>query len=53
MAKAAAYHTELPEYPPEHRDVYYDHDDCKKILPKHRKSGTGGKPRCKEPIKLG
>jgi hypothetical protein len=36
--------------------VYHDHDDCpdgKRIKPQHRSSGTGGKPRCTECIKLG
>jgi hypothetical protein len=50
------YHTDSKEYPPEHREVYHDHEDCKdgkKILPEHRKTGTGGKVRCKECIKLG
>jgi hypothetical protein len=56
MAKVAAYHTNSTEYPPKHRNVYHDHDDCfdgKKILPKHREDGKGGKPRCDECIKLG
>jgi hypothetical protein len=56
MGKVAAYHTNSPEYPPTHREVYHDHDDCKdgkRILPWHRLSGTGGKPRCKECIRLG
>jgi len=56
MSKGAAYHTNSPEYLPKNREVYHDHDDCpegKKILPKHRETGTGGKPRCKECIKLG
>ena len=55
MAKVAPYHTTKPEVPPE-RDVYHDHDNCpdgKRILPQHRASGTGGRPRCKECIKLG
>ena len=56
MAKVSPYHTNSTEYPPEHRNVYHDHDDCpegRKILPKHRESGTGNKLRCKECIKLG
>jgi hypothetical protein len=56
MAKVSPYNTDSPEYPPEHRNVYHDRDDCKdgkKILQQHRKSGTGGKQRCKECIKLG
>jgi Mn-dependent DtxR family transcriptional regulator len=56
MAKVSPYHTDSPEYPPKHRNVYHDHDDCpdgKKIESKHRKSGTGNKLRCDECIKLG
>jgi hypothetical protein len=56
MAKVATYHTDSPEYPPEHREVYHDHDDChdgKAIKAWHRKSGDGGKKRCKVCIKLG
>jgi hypothetical protein len=56
MATDAAYHTDSLEYPPSHRNVYHDHNNCKdgkQIKPQHRKSGTGGKERCKECIKLG
>ena len=56
MAKVAPYHTNSIEEPPEHRQVYHDRDDCKdgkRIQPKHRESGTGGKQRCKECIRLG
>lgn len=56
MAKAPPYHTNSPEYPPQHRNVYHDHDDCpdgRRIQLRHRESGTGGKPRFKECIKLG
>lgn len=56
MGKVAPYNTNSPEYPPEHRNVYHDHDDCadgKRIKHEHRESGTGGKLRCKECIKLG
>ena len=56
MAKVTPFHTGSPEYAPEHRNVYHDHDDCadgKRIQSKHRETGTGGKPRCKECIKLG
>jgi hypothetical protein len=57
MAKVAPYHTNSPEYPPKHRNVYHDHDDCpdgKRILDRHRITGsTGGKPRCDECIRLG
>jgi hypothetical protein len=56
MGKVPAYHTDTQEYPPSHRNVYHDHDDChdgKAIKLAHRKSGDGGKPRCKECIRLG
>ncbi len=55
MAKVPAYHTTTIEKSPE-RNVYHDHHDCpdgKRILPQHRASGTAGRPRCKECIKLG
>ncbi len=55
MAKIAPYNTDSPEYPPQHRNVYHDHDDCpdgRRIKPEHRKPGTGGKEHCKECIKL-
>jgi hypothetical protein len=56
MSKVAAFHTNNPEYPPEHREVYHDHDDCfegKKILAKDRVNGEGGKKHCKECIRIG
>jgi hypothetical protein len=57
MAKGAPYHTtNSNEYPLEYRNVHHDHDNCpdgKRIKPKHRVSGTGNTPRCKECIKLG
>jgi hypothetical protein len=56
MGKVAPYHTNSPEYPPAHRNVHHDHDDCadgKRIKSWHREAGTGNKPRCKECIKLG
>jgi len=56
MAKVSAYHTTSVEEPPAHREVHHDHDNCKygkEIKPWNRASGTGGKPRCKECIKLG
>jgi hypothetical protein len=56
MAKIATYHTKSPEYPPTHRNVYHDHNDCKygkEILAKDRVSGSDGRPRCKECIDLG
>jgi hypothetical protein len=56
MAKVNPYHTNSHEYPPKHREVYHDHDNCpdgKRIEYKHKESGTGGKPRCDACIKLG
>jgi hypothetical protein len=56
MAKVQPYNTNSLEYPPSHRNVFHDHDDCpdgKKIKPWHRENGTGGKQRCDECIKLG
>jgi hypothetical protein len=53
--KVALYHTTSMEYMPEHRNVHHDHDNCpngKRILLRHRVSGTGNKPRCKVCIKL-
>ncbi len=43
MAKVRPYHTINMESPPDHRDVYHDHDDCKygkKILEKDKAYGT-------------
>ena len=56
MAKVAPYHTNSPEYPPTHRNVYHDHDDCKygrEIQRQHREDGKGGKDRCSECTRLG
>jgi hypothetical protein len=56
MAKVSPYHTDSPEYPPSHRNVYHDHDDCpagKHIKTWHRKAGDAGRPRCDDCIKLG
>jgi hypothetical protein len=50
------YHTDSPEYPPKHREVYHDHNNCpdgKRIEQRHRKDGTGGKYRCAECVKIG
>ena len=55
MAKVSSYYTNSPEYPPQHRQVHHDHDNCpdgRKIQPKHRRTGMGGKPPCKECQKL-
>lgn len=56
MSKIAPYYTNSMEYPPLHRKVYHDHDDCpdgKRILLRHRENGTGSRPRCDECKKLG
>lgn len=51
MTKVSPFHTDSPEYPPKHREVYHDKDTCpdgKRIEQKHRKAGTGGKKHCLE-----
>jgi len=56
MAKTDPYHTDSPEYPPSHREVYHDHTDCqygKSIKKEHRKDGKGDKPRCSKCRDLG
>jgi hypothetical protein len=49
------FHTDSPEYPPKHREIYHDNDTCpdgKKIQAKHKKDGTGGKKPCLECAKV-
>ena len=49
MAKVDPFHTNSPEYPPSHRNVYHDQSECdygKAIKPQHRVSGKGNRPRC-------
>jgi hypothetical protein len=44
------------EYPPDHRDVHNNHEDChdgKAIQAKHKVPGTGGKSQCKVCVTLG
>jgi hypothetical protein len=56
MTRIAPFHTNSPEYPPTHRDVHHDHDDCqygREIRPQHRIAGEGNRPLCKECTKLG
>ena len=51
MVRVPPYHTNSPEYPPKHREVYHDKDTCpdgKRIKREHRESGTGGKRHCFE-----
>jgi hypothetical protein len=55
MPKVNPFHTDSPEYPPEHRNVYHDNSACpdgKRIKPQHRLSGTAGRPRCMECAEL-
>lgn len=47
MARVSPYHSTNTNDPP----VYHDDSQCprgKKILPKNKKSGTGGYPKCKD-----
>jgi len=44
-----AYHTNSLEYPPEHRNVHHNNNECpsgKQIKTVHREPGTGNKPLC-------
>lgn len=43
------FHTDSPEYPPTHRNVYHDNSLCdhgKAIKQEHRVPGPGDRPRC-------
>lgn len=57
MSKVQPYHTDTPEGGQVgHRDVYHDHDNCsegRRIKPKNRRPGTGGRPRCDECKSMG
>lgn len=56
MAQVPAYNTSSMEYPPSHRSVYHNHDDCKygkEIKPQHKEKGDGGKKICDECKRLG
>lgn len=47
--KIPAFHTNSPEYGPEHRNVFHDQSGCgygDEIKKVHRVSGEGGRPRC-------
>lgn len=51
MPTVPAYHTNSPEYPPKHREVYHDKDTCpdgRRIKREHRETGTGNKKHCLE-----
>ena len=49
MPHEPPFHTDNPEYPPTHRNVYHDNSECehgKAIKREHRVPGTGGRERC-------
>lgn len=49
MPHESPFHTDSPEYPPTHRNVYHDNSLCdhgKAIKQEHRVPGTGGRLRC-------
>ena len=51
MSTVSPFHTNSPEYPPSHREVYHDKDTCpdgKRIKREHKEYGTGNKKHCKE-----
>jgi len=55
MSSVSPFHTDHPEYPQEHRNVYHDEDECQfaqAIKLEHRVEGAGGRPRCKRCEKL-
>ncbi len=55
MPKVNPFHTNSPEYPPSHRNVYHDNSECKfgkDIKSWHRVDGEGERPRCDECSKL-
>ena len=53
--KVNPYHTKNLEEPPQHRNVYHDHNNCpygSRIKPENKLHGDGGYPRCSECKKL-
>lgn len=56
MSRVSPYHTTHDEnYPPTHRDVYHDRDDChygNEIELEHREEGRGARPRCARCLEL-
>jgi H+-transporting ATPase len=55
MRAASAFHTNAPEYPPHHRNVYHDNEECRyghEIKTVHRVAGTANRPRCEECSRL-
>jgi hypothetical protein len=56
MTKVSAYHTSSDEESAHNREVFHDHDDCyhgKEIKSWNKVSGTAGRPRCSECVRLG
>ncbi len=55
MTKVSPYHTILPETGGE-RNVYHDQSTCPagaRIKPEHKRSGTAGRPKCKDCQSIG
>jgi hypothetical protein len=55
VSKIPPFHTNSPEYPPEHRNVYHNDSACpdgKRIEQRHRIDGDGNRLLCKECAKL-
>lgn len=51
MSKVAPFHTNSPEYPTAHREVFHDKSTCpdgKAIKSEHVVKGEGGKKHCKQ-----
>ena len=52
MSKVPAFHTNSPEYPPTHRNVYHDRSECRYGQEIKRDGndipGEAGRPRCDE-----
>lgn len=55
MSRIAPYYTSSTQYPPTHRDVYHEHNECRygrEINRKDLMPGKGHRPLCKECIQL-
>jgi hypothetical protein len=52
MSKVPPFHTDHPEYPPSHRNVYHDNGRCgygaEIVRNGHAVPGDDGRPRCDE-----
>ena len=57
MAPVAAFHTDWPEYPPSHRNVYHYRSECRYGQEIKRDgndvAGAAGRPPCDECKKFG